>query len=93
MKTICLIKKGILLMLTGISISVSGQLYPQIINVDGRNTTSLDGLWRTIVDPYENGYYDYRRKPIVNNFGQDKDIIDKSILQEYNFSRLLALTP
>jgi len=54
--------------------------------VDGRNTISLDGLWRTIVDPYENGYYDYRRKPLANGFGNDKDLVDKSLLQEYDFS-------
>lgn len=73
-------------MLTGTSISVSGQIYPQLINVEGRNTTSLDGLWKTIVDPFENGYYDYRRKPLPNGFGSDKDIVDKSVLQEYNFA-------
>jgi beta-glucuronidase len=66
--------------------SVSGQTYPQIINVSGRNITSLDGKWKTIVDPYETGYYDYHRKPIANNYGLDKDITDKSVLQEYNFS-------
>ncbi len=64
----------------------SGHPYPQLINVNGRNATSLDGLWKTIVDPYENGYYDYRRKPIAKNFGIDKDITDKSELQEYNFA-------
>jgi beta-glucuronidase len=63
-----------------------GLNYPQLINVDGRNTTSLDGMWKTIVDPYENGYYDYRRKPMTNNFGKDKDIVDKSELQEYDFA-------
>jgi beta-glucuronidase len=64
----------------------SGKPYPQLINVNGRSTTSLDGQWKSIVDPYENGYYDYRRKPIANNFGLDKDIVDKSELQEYNFA-------
>jgi len=73
-------------MIACISSSVSGQQYPLLINVDGRHTTSLDGLWRTIVDPYENGYYDYRRKPLANGFGRDKDVVDKSILQEYNFA-------
>lgn len=64
----------------------SGRPYPQLINVDGRSATSLDGQWKTIVDPYENGYYDYRRKPLENSFGKDKDIVDKSELQEYNFA-------
>lgn len=86
MKSFCFLKRSILVILTGISTPVSGQIYPIIINVDGRNTISLDGLWRTIVDPYENGYYDYRRKPLANGFGNDKDLVDKSLLQEYDFS-------
>jgi beta-glucuronidase len=73
-------------MATCISFSLSGQQHPLIINVDGRHTTSLDGVWRTIVDPYENGYYDYRRKPLANGFGSDKDLFDKSLLQEYDFA-------
>jgi len=76
----------ILLFLLGLTLSALGQTYPQLINVAGRQTTSLDGLWKTIVDPYENGYYDYRRKPLPNGFGSDKDITDKSVLQEYNFA-------
>ena len=80
------LKQSLFLLLTAISLSVSAQTYPQIINVDGRKTTSLDGLWKTIVDPFENGYYDYRRKPLVNGFGLDKDPVDKSELQEYNFN-------
>ena len=35
----------------------------QIVNVSGRETVSLYGLWKTIVDPYENGYYNYRMAP------------------------------
>jgi beta-glucuronidase len=80
------LKKVLLLLaisMTGIS---SAQTSPQIINVEGRKTISLDGNWRTIVDPFENGYYDYRRKPIANGYGADKDIVDKSVLQEYNFA-------
>ena len=62
------------------------QTTPQIINVEGRKTISLDGIWKTIVDPFENGYYDYRRIPLKNGYGQDNDIVDKSVLQEYNFA-------
>jgi beta-glucuronidase len=67
-------------------LSLPGQQYPLLLNVEGRHTTSLDGVWRTIVDPYENGYYDYRRKPLANGFGSDKDPGDKSVLQEYDFA-------
>ena len=34
-----------------------------MINVDNRNTTSLNGQWQYIVDPYENGYYTFHLKP------------------------------
>ena len=66
--------------------SLMAQTTPQIINVEGRKTISLDGIWKTIVDPFENGYYDYRRMPMKNGYGADKDITDKTVLQEYNFA-------
>ena len=34
-----------------------------IINAYNRSTTSLNGSWNYIVDPYENGYYNYRYEP------------------------------
>lgn len=61
----------------------------QITNIDGRTTLSLDGLWRTIVDPYENGYYGYHghvQKSKHAAFGADNVNTDKSVLQEYDFS-------
>lgn len=64
----------------------SQPIYPQLINVEARKSISLDGLWRTIVDPFENGYYDYRRMPYKTGYGADKDIADKAVLQEYNFA-------
>ncbi|GLB52324.1 beta-glucuronidase [Neptunitalea chrysea] len=33
-----------------------------IINTEGRNTVSLNGIWHYIIDPYETGFYDYRFK-------------------------------
>jgi len=86
MRALHFLKYGLLLLMTLTSFSISAQFYPQLINVDGRHATSLDGLWKTIVDPYENGYYDYRRKPLAEGFGSDKDLVDKSVLQEYNFA-------
>lgn len=58
---------------------------PQIINVGARNTTSLDGQWKSIVDPFENGYYDYRLNPTDNGYAQDLDYDDPTRLQEYHF--------
>ncbi|HKL72547.1 MAG TPA: glycoside hydrolase family 2 TIM barrel-domain containing protein [Marinilabiliaceae bacterium] len=34
----------------------------QIINIENRNTLTLNGYWKYIVDPYQTGYYDYRRE-------------------------------
>ncbi len=76
---------GLILFLLNFT-NLFAQVSPQIINVDGRQTQSLDGLWKTIVDPFENGYYDYRRMPYKGGYGSDKDITDKTVLQEYNFA-------
>lgn len=55
------------------------------MNIGSRQTTSLDGQWKTIVDPFENGYYDYRLKPYDGGYAQDKTYSDKTKLQEYDF--------
>lgn len=39
---------------------------PLITNVPNRESQSLDGTWHYIIDPLENGYYDYRRTPFDN---------------------------
>ena len=41
---------------------------PQIANILGRQTTSLNGTWNYIVDVQEEGYYDYRMTPMRNGF-------------------------
>jgi beta-glucuronidase len=35
---------------------------PQVTNVDSRTSITLNGMWKYIVDPYQSGYYDYRRE-------------------------------
>lgn len=62
---------------------------PQIVNVFGRQTVSLDGLWKTIVDPYENGYYNYRMQPHsdAGSYFADRNFdADRRVLYEYNFN-------
>jgi beta-glucuronidase len=68
------------------AVALRAECYPQIINVDGRVVVSLNGTWRSIVDPYEDGYYNSERKAIANGYGKDKDIPNKSALQEYSFA-------
>lgn len=62
-----------------------------IANVFARQTTSLNGAWHVIVDPYDTGYYDYRHQPydaaprITGGFAPDRVAADKTELLEYNF--------
>jgi beta-glucuronidase len=57
----------------------------RIANVEARRTTSLNGKWRAIVDPYENGYYDFRLQPSKDGYFLDAKPKDKSDLVEYDF--------
>lgn len=70
-----------------------------LINTSNRNTTSLNGTWNYIVDPYETGYYNYRYQPydqfdkknnsaFYNNYHTD----DKMALVEYDFDKSPTLT-
>ena len=51
----------------------------------------MNGEWRVIVDPYENGYYNYRRQPFeaaakpTGGYFLDRKPADKSELIEYDF--------
>jgi beta-glucuronidase len=55
------------------------------VNVEARRTTSLNGKWRAIVDPYENGYYDFRLQPATDGYFLDAKPKDKSDRIEYDF--------
>lgn len=63
-----------------------------IQNIQGRNIQSLNGKWNYIIDPYENGYYDYRHQPYdqsktgTGGFFYDREQKDKAELIEYSFS-------
>jgi beta-glucuronidase len=59
-----------------------------------RDSISLNGKWRYIVDPYENGFYNYRWQkfddqspPSKNAFFTDSKVSSKSELLEYNFDQ------
>ena len=56
-----------------------------ITNVAGRTTTTLNGPWQTIIDPFEVGYYDYRYQPREDGFFMARTPRDKSDLVEYDF--------
>lgn len=62
-----------------------------IQNIKGRKITTLNGRWNYIIDPYENGYYNYRHDPFdqigsgTGGFYDDKVQKNKGELIEYNF--------
>jgi beta-glucuronidase len=58
---------------------------PLITNLDGRHTTSLDGRWQIIIDPYETGYYDYRWQLRKDGYFKNDKPKSPSDLIEYDF--------
>lgn len=80
-----------------IVIILSSTLYAQfetglIQNINGHQTTTLNGKWHYIVDMYENGFYDYRyqQKDQKKNPGSEAFFLNKKPdkkweKEEYNF--------
>ncbi|HYD43411.1 MAG TPA: glycoside hydrolase family 2 TIM barrel-domain containing protein [Anaeromyxobacter sp.] len=61
---------------------------PLIQNVFARSAQSLAGDWRVIVDPYDNGYLDYRGQPLATDgYFADRKPASKSDRIEYDFDR------
>ena len=74
------------LMLIAVLTLQAGEL-PQIANILGRQTTSLNGTWNYIVDVQEEGYYDYRMNPMQNGFFIDAKPQKPEDLIEYDFDK------
>ncbi|WP_297761203.1 glycoside hydrolase family 2 protein [uncultured Muriicola sp.] len=73
-------------------IGVGAAQEPLLINAYHRTTHSLNGNWKYIVDPYENGFYNYRleafedqKDPGKNAFFTNSKPSNKSELVEYDF--------
>lgn len=71
---------------------------PQPLQAYMREGTSLNGEWKIIVDPYENGYYNYRyepfdqqEKPSKNAYFTDSKQKTPSDLLEYDFDKSASL--
>lgn len=78
------IKLGALCLLLLFSVTARAQS-PLLTNVSGRHTLSLDGRWQTIIDPYENGFYDYRSQESPNGYFKDARPKSPGDLVEYDF--------
>ncbi|HKE22227.1 MAG TPA: glycoside hydrolase family 2 TIM barrel-domain containing protein [Bryobacteraceae bacterium] len=72
--------------------SLDAQPVALIQNAPARVGLSLDGAWRTIVDPYESGYYDYRYQPQKDGgYGANQKPKSPSELVEYDFDTAASL--
>ncbi|HLP15425.1 MAG TPA: glycoside hydrolase family 2 TIM barrel-domain containing protein, partial [Bacteroidota bacterium] len=60
-------------------------------NSESRAGQSLNGRWNAIIDPYENGYYDYRYEPLRNGYFKNAKPATKSDLVEYDFDAAAVL--
>lgn len=63
-----------------------------ISNAFGRKHQSLNGQWHAIVDPYENGYYDYRYEASPDHYGLNRKPKSVSDRIEYDFDESPTLT-
>lgn len=89
--TICFLSSGLFLPLFSFAGSQSFQVYT-------RDALSLNGEWKIIIDPYENGFYNYRyeafdqqEKPSVNAYFTDTKQRHPADLIEYNFDKAASL--
>ena len=83
----------------GLCYAQRSTVYPLITNVYNRSTTLLDGEWHHIIDPYENGYYNYRYEPFdqqthpwASAFFLNSTPQSPSDLIEYDFDKSPVLT-
>ena len=79
--------KKLILLLFLFTPFVFSQSSSLITNIDGRKTFSLDGYWKIIVDPYENGFYNYRYDERDNGYFKNQKPKSKSDLVEYDFDK------
>ena len=62
-----------------------------ITNVGERNLFNLDGKWQVLIDPYENGYFDYRLKPDNNGYFKNEKPKNRWDHIEYDFDKSFSL--
>jgi len=58
-----------------------------LVNADHRTSISLNGDWHVIVDPYNNGYYDFRMQPRADGYFRNEKPDSSGKLVEYDFSK------
>ena len=73
------------LLLLALALPLAAAPAAALANPPARHAVSLDGKWRSIVDPYENGYYDYRLQPSKDGYFRNAKPKNPGELIEYDF--------
>jgi len=82
-----------LLLLMSYAEGMQAQLNENLLqNIQNREKISLDGEWKIIVDPLENGYYNHRYLPKEDGYFKNKKMESPSDLIEYDFDSDASLT-
>ncbi|MCD7971377.1 MAG: beta galactosidase jelly roll domain-containing protein [Candidatus Azobacteroides sp.] len=78
-------KLSLISMLLLIILQIPAKEIPLVSSIYQRSYISLNGKWNYVIDPLENGYYDYRLQPFKTaGFFENKKAQDPSDLVEYN---------
>ncbi|MDR1763131.1 MAG: beta-glucuronidase [Dysgonamonadaceae bacterium] len=77
--------KNTLILLIALLPLAAGAQEQTLQNVYARDYLSLNGSWNYIIDPFDNGFYDYRLKENPNGFFRNQKARNKQDLVEYNF--------
>ena len=62
-----------------------------LVDADHRTSISLDGDWHAVIDPYDNGYYDFRMQPRADGYFRNEKPDASGKLVEYDFSKSATL--
>lgn len=66
--------------------ALSSHAHIAMQNPSARNVINLDGPWDSIIDPYENGFYNHRYEEADNGYFKNAKPSSPSDLVEYNFA-------
>ncbi len=69
------------------AIAIASEKPTLLVGADRRPAISLDGDWHFIVDPYNNGYYDFRMQARNDGYFLNEKPGSSSKLVEYDFSK------
>ena len=58
-----------------------------LVDADNRPSISLDGEWHALVDPYDNGYLDFRMTPRTDGYFLNEKPGTSNKLVEYDFAK------